>query len=135
MSVPPELMAALQGASGGAGAPAAPAPDAGANLPPGVMDSINQDAGSLGGGAPGQPDQSSQNGGRSSVDSLRDAISALDEYRSLEADDIDLAEAAKIYAQLQKLLAKDQQEREAAMGVTPAHKGMAKAYGAGPAAQ
>lgn len=119
MSVPPELMAALQSAGGGA----APAPDT-AGVPPGVMAGIEQDAA----GAEGQQTD------RVPADALRDAISAMEEYRRLEQDDIDLAEAAKLYAGLQKMLAKEQQEREQAMGVTPAHKGMAQAYGTGPAA-
>lgn len=132
MSMPPDLMAALQQAAppGGA-APAGPAPtgapDA-SGLPPGMMDSINQDASQL------DPSQQGGQQGGDPVDLLRQALDALDQYRQAENDDIDLAEAAKIYAQIQKLLAKDQQQKEAAAGVTPAHKGMAKAYGVGPAA-
>lgn len=131
MSVPPELLAALQGAGGGAPAgPAAPDPAA-AGLPPEIMQGIEADAN---GGAGGQPGQGQQQAG-DPVDFLRSALDAMSQYQTVHNDDIDLAEAAKIYAQIQKLLAKDQQEREQAMGVTPAHKGMAKAYGAGPAAQ
>lgn len=136
MTMPPDLMAALQSASQGAPAPGgqAPAgPDAsGGALPPELMNSINQDAQQL------DPTQSGGQGqdqsGGQPIDFLRSALDALDQYRQAEQDDVDLAEAAKIYALIQKLLAKDQQEREAAAGVTPAHKGMAKAYNVGPAA-
>lgn len=140
MTMPPELMAALQQASAPGGAPAggapapapAPAPTdpSAGGLPPELMQSIDQDASQL---DPSQPGQGQQGAGQP-IDFLRSALDALDQYRQAENDDVDLAEAAKIYAQIQKLLAKDQQQKEAAAGVTPAHKGMAKAYGVGPAA-
>lgn len=139
MTAPPDLMAALQAASAGGGgaAPAPAAPDpSGAGLPPELMNAINNDAQTLDPSQPnpGQGHQAPQQGGGDPVDNLRAALAALDDYRQNEQDEIDLAEAAKIYALIQKLLAKDQQEREAAAGVTAAHKGMAKAYGVGPAA-
>jgi hypothetical protein len=66
------------------------------------------------------------------VSALRDVLSALEAYQAVETDDIDLAEAAKVYAVIQKLLATNQQQQEAAAGVTPVHKGLAKAQAAGP---
>jgi hypothetical protein len=141
MTAPPDLMAALQAASAGGAAPqgpgpaAAPAPDpSGAGLPPELMNAINNDAQTLDPSQPNPGQQGPQQQGGDPVDFLRAALDALDSYKGVEQDQIDLAEAAKIYALIQKLLAKDQQEREAAAGVTPAHKGMAKAYGVGPAA-
>jgi hypothetical protein len=138
MTAPPDLMAALQAASaggGGAAPAAAPTPDpSGAGLPPELMNAINTDAQTLDPSQPNPGQGGPQQAGGDPVDNLRAALAALDDYRQNEQDEIDLAEAAKIYALIQKLLAKDQQEREAAAGVTPAHKGMAKAYGVGPAA-
>ncbi|MET0957047.1 MAG: hypothetical protein ABWZ18_00930 [Solirubrobacterales bacterium] len=61
------------------------------------------------------------------VDALRTVLESIEIYQGVEQDDIDLAEAAKVYALVQKLLAKNQQETEAAMGTTSAHRGMARA--------
>lgn len=63
----------------------------------------------------------------SPVDALRNALEAMETYQGVEQDDIDLAKAAKIYAQIQDLLAENQRQQEAAMGTTAAHKGMARA--------
>jgi hypothetical protein len=74
------------------------------------------------------PDAGGPTGGaQNPVEALQNALAALEEYQGLEQDQVDLAEAAKVYAMIQKLLAKDQQEREAAAGVTPVHRGLAKA--------
>ena len=58
------------------------------------------------------------------AEAVQDAIAAVDIARQAETDQEDLAVLAKIMADLQKLLAKDQQEDDAAMGVGPAQKAM-----------
>ncbi len=108
--------------------PAGATPDAGA-LPPGLEEALG-----LGGG--GEPPLDEAAGPeKSPIDYLRDAIAALDDYVDVEEDDIDIETARRTQAMLQKLLAKDQQEGEAAMGTTPAHRHMAKVYGAPRGAQ
>lgn len=149
MSVPPELLGAPP-----PGLPAGPppGPDSGGppgpdsqvggpgGLPPDLMAMIDQH--SQGGpDTPGPVDASAgvatpgpgggPNSDLSPVEALRNVISALEEYQAVEHDDIDLAEAAKVYALVQKLLAKNQSETEAAAGITPVHKGLAKAQLAG----
>ncbi len=104
--LPPELMQAIDQASQG-GAPAGPMMGADTGAPP--------------------PDAGGPSGAQNPVEALQNVLAALEEYQGLEQDQVDLAEAAKVYALVQKLLAKDQQEREAAAGVTPVHRGLAKA--------
>lgn len=105
----------------------------GGGLPPELMQAIDQAATSGGGAAgPTGPDPAAAQGGptggaQNPVEALQNVLAALEEYQGLEQDQVDLAEAAKVYALVQKLLAKDQQEREAAAGVTPVHRGLAKA--------
>ena len=60
----------------------------------------------------------------SAAQAVQDAIAAVDIARQVENEPEDVAVLAKILADLQKLLAKDQQEDDAAMGVGPAQKAM-----------
>ena len=59
---------------------------------------------------------------------LQEIVSLWQEYiASPESDDIETAEATKGLVIAQKLLAEEQKQSEAAMGTTPAHKGITKA--------
>lgn len=137
--LPPEIMAAINQASaagpGGAGpdtgGPPGPdslvgGPDTGG--PPGPDNIVGGPAGPPAGPQGGPPGAATD-----PVSALRDVLAALEVYQAVETDDVDLAEAAKVYAVVQKLLATNQQQQEAAAGVTPVHKGLAKAQAAGPA--
>jgi predicted glycosyltransferase len=64
-------------------------------------------------------------------EALRAALEMVAAYQESEEDDIDLADAEKIRTMIQTLLAKQQKEQEAAMGTTPALKGMKRAMSAG----
>jgi hypothetical protein len=103
--VPPELMAALQG--GGA-------------APPGM------------GMAPPPQDFSGEQAGPppNSADALADLIQLVQShpYVQTEQDPEDIAAIQNIIAQLTKLQAKQQKEKDAALGVSPAQKGMRRAY-------
>lgn len=97
MAVPPDVIAALQGAPRGA-----------PPLPP----TRNQGAGS---GITSQHDGSD-------LDHIRTAILALQLYAEGETDDQELATVHKCITALQQILASDAKNRDAAMGVTPALK-------------
>lgn len=60
---------------------------------------------------------------------LRAALTALRQYEQMEPDPEDKAVAAKVYGLLVQLMAKDQKEKDAAMGTTPAHKAMRNSVG------
>lgn len=60
---------------------------------------------------------------------LQKAIAALRELMGDAADNQEHAVVAQCYAQLQKLMAARQSGAESALGVTPAHRAMARAYG------
>jgi hypothetical protein len=97
--IPPELLAMLTGGAGGE-----PEPD----------DAALDEQFGIGGEeeeSPGSP-----------ADALRDVLGGLQGYMDVEQDDEDLAVAAKVFAQLQSLLAKQQKERDAALGVGPAQR-------------
>lgn len=91
-------------------------------LPPGMPPSIEipVDGPPEGGGAPSGPD------------ALRAALEMVAAYQADEQDDIDLEQAEKIRTLIQSLLAKQQKEQEAAMGVTPAIRGMGRALSGPP---
>lgn len=114
---PPSIMVGGDQPPGGGGAP---------GMPPGLPPDM---AALLGGGGEG-PDA----GGdfpQDEVESLEDIRERMMNYMDIASDDIEKSEMAKLLAGVQKLLAKNQQEHEAASGVTPAHKGMRKAIQAG----
>jgi hypothetical protein len=71
------------------------------------------------GGAPMGPPQG---GGGSPAEIIREILQVADQYRQAEQDDEDLAVMAKIIAQLQTLLAKQQKEADQALGVGPGAK-------------
>jgi hypothetical protein len=80
------------------------------------------------GGPPGGPPPGpGDSGGGSPTDHLSTALDALHSYLASETDDVDKATVAQHLAGLQKVLAKDQKEQEAAAGITPVHRGMRKA--------
>jgi hypothetical protein len=62
-------------------------------------------------------------------DHLRQAIEHAQQALVGEEDDPTSAELAKAVNSLYRIFAQRQKEDEAALGVTPAHKGMARAYG------
>lgn len=106
--LPPELMMALMGGGAPPGLAGPGGPPPGLGPPPGP----DSDAGAMSAG-----------------DHLREALKHIDAYRSQETDDEDLAAAAKMIAALQGLFAKQQKEKEAAMGTSPAIKGMRRMGG------
>lgn len=113
MSVPPEIMQALQ--SGGAGAPGPSGPGAPSGPPP----SIQIPGGS--GAGDGKPDG----------DWEEDLHAALDALRQLASDATDHGETNiidKCIAALSGLTSKRQSGAESALGITPAHKAMSRAY-------
>ena len=73
-----------------------------------------------GGGDPGAgappPDQAPQGGGEQPVEQLRKLVSDLQAYINAEPDEEDKLEGTKALQIIQKLLAKDQQDRDQAMG-------------------
>ncbi len=67
-------------------------------------------------------------GGDDPTEILRQIVDLIQQYIASEAsDDIETAKATKILTTAQELLAEEQKQSEAAMGTTPAHKGMARA--------
>ena len=104
----------------------APPPDPGmGGLPPEL-------AGLLGGGPGGAPPEGPPaGGGGSEVDILAEALDILMEYLTVASDDIEKSKAMQAAKIVQDLLASNQKEQEAAGGIGPAQKGMAKAL-AGP---
>ncbi len=82
------------------------------------------------GGPPGPPPGPPAGGGNA-LAYLRQALQALRQYEQAEPDPEDKAVAAKVYGLLIQLMAKDQKEKDAAMGTTPAHKAMRNAAAGG----
>lgn len=78
------------------------------------------------GGPPEEPPPD-EGGAPRGPEALRAALEMIAAYQADEQDDIDLADAEKIRTMIQTLLAKQQKEQEAAMGTTPALKGMQRA--------
>lgn len=125
---PPSIMVGGGGPTPGPpiGPEAAAGP--GAGLPPELM--------ALGGGGPeGAPPGLPPEGGeeeapRSELDILAEMRSLATEYMDVADDDIEKKDMAKALATIQGLLAKNQQETEAAAGTSPALKGMRKALSA-----
>ncbi len=104
-------MQALQ--AGGAGAPSG-APAVGP--PPGPIQIGGQDSGS-GAGGDGDGEQD-----------LHEALDALHAFLQDDQDHIDKAQIAKCISIVQTILANRQKGSESALGITPAHKSMARAY-------
>ena len=82
---------------GGGGAPGGPPPDAGGAPPPGGPPS--------GGGDPGQ-----------ALDLIKQIVDLVQQYLQAEPDEEDKLQGAKLLQLAQQLLAKDQQDRDQAMG-------------------
>lgn len=113
MSVPPAVMQALQ--AGGASGPGGP----GGGPPPSIQ---------IGGPSGGPQDDAAQSGGDG--DWEEDLQEALEALRKLAGDATDHGETNvidKCIAALSGLTAKRQTGAESALGVTPAHKAMARA--------
>jgi hypothetical protein len=90
-------------------------------------------------GGPGGPPQSIQIGGAPSgasggpdspdVESLlQEALDALKQAEAAEEDHVDTQTIMKCMAAIQGILAQRQKGAESALGVTPAHKAMARSY-------
>lgn len=120
MSVPPEIMQALQaGGAGPAGPGGGPGPSGPGAAPPPSITIPGGGAGPDGGDA--KPDG----------DWEEDLHAALDALRQLASDATDHGETNiidKCIAALSGLTSKRQAGAESALGVTPAHKAMARAY-------
>jgi hypothetical protein len=96
-----------------------------------------------GGGAPPGPggppgsisvnpaDHHEAQGSTDPVDSLKAALTAIHAFVENADDEPDKQTALQCYAKLQSILATEQKEKESALGVTPAHKMMAKATARG----
>jgi hypothetical protein len=83
------------------------------------------------GGTDAQPDTgagitSSPTG--DALDDLRHAILFLQSYMEKSQDDQDIAAVSKATTSLQTILAQDAKDQDAALGVTPLHRAMRKAY-------
>lgn len=76
-------------------------------------------------GPPPPPDD----GGEDPVEILRALVEGTQMYLQVEPDDSDKQVATQVLNLLQKLLAQNQMQAEKALGVGPAQKYMAKAYG------
>jgi hypothetical protein len=123
MGVPASLMQALQGGQGGSSG----GPPSGASLsgpsggpPPSIQ---------IGGGP--QDSDSGSGGEKPDGDWEQDLHDALDALRELAADATDHTETNiidKCIAALSGLTSKRQAGAESALGVTPAHKAMSRAY-------
>lgn len=96
------LMELLAAHAGGGGAPQAP-------------QSISVD-----------PSQHPDAGGGGAAAALKAALSSIHQFVEQADDEPDKQIALQCYAKLQGILATEQKEKETALGVTPAHKMMAK---------
>ncbi len=105
MGVPPQIAAMMGG--GGPGGP-----------PPGM--------------GPGGPPSGGDSGDHPAIQFLKVAMDNLQKYEQAEKDPEDQAVAAKVYALLRALLAKDQKEADAATGASPAVKYVRKASSGAP---
>jgi hypothetical protein len=103
MAMPPELVAALQGAGPPSGPPDTTDPTAGRVDVPANASITSRDEGS-------------------DLDHIRTAIMALQAYAEGSHDDQELAAVHKCITALQNILAGHSKNRDAAMGVTPALK-------------
>jgi hypothetical protein len=121
MSVPPDLMALLQG--GGDPSAAGGAPVDGPQDPAAAMDPSQ-------GPAADQPDPTSDVGGpdpQAAVDYLKQMIDLAKKYLDVEPDEEDKATMTKVMSQLQQYLAKDQSELDGAMSGSLSPRAMRKA--------
>lgn len=107
--IPPQVLAALQAQQGGGAPP---------GMPPGAV------------GGPQGP--SGDNNDHPAIQYLKQALQSLRQYEGAESDPEDKAVAAKVYALLTQLLAKDQQQADAATGASPAVKYLRTANQGGP---
>lgn len=76
-----------------------------------------------------EPGGTGPQGGSDPASALRALIQGARAYMEIEQDDEDLAVAAQVITLIQKLLAKNQKEADAAMGVTPASKFLRRQQG------
>lgn len=129
MSVPPDVMQALQGGGGGM-----PPQGGGGGLPPEIMQAMMG-----GGGAPPQggeeggeqPSMSGDGGSPGGSDSfIRDAIDLLAQAAQAEADEQDILTIQECMTNLQKVLANNQKDADSMMGGKASPAGMRKAAGA-----
>lgn len=104
MAVPPELMAMMQG---------------GGMPPPGMAM-----------GPPPMGPEMEEGPPQDTASFIQDLIEHARQYDEIERDPQDLAVMAKIIAQLRQLLAAQQKEADAAMGVGPAAKFLRRNGGA-----
>lgn len=79
------------------------------------------------GGSPQGPQGQGGGAEQKPIEILRGMIELAQAYLQTEPDDIDKGTMAKVLAQLQAYLAKDQQDAEKAMGVTPQARFLRKA--------
>lgn len=96
-------------------------PNAGPAMPPELMAALAGGAGAGGGGMmPGAPPDQGSTGGASPEDSpieiLRQMIDLANQYLQAEPDEVDKSQVAKILAQLQSVIAKDQADRDKVAG-------------------
>ncbi len=111
MGLPPQVAAMIQGGGPGPG-PGGPPPGMGPGGPP--------------------PPQGGDSGDHPAIQFLKIAMDNLQKYEQAEKDPEDQAVAAKVYALLRALMAKDQKEADAATGASPAVKYVRKASSGGP---
>lgn len=130
MSVPPDILAALQG---GGAPPAGPGPDMGmggpaGQIPPDIMAALG------GGDSMGGPEESAEappsitdgtHGG--GEDALVMALDALQDAIDAEADQEDIQIMLQCQAKLQQILAKNQSESDSMMGGKLSPRGLRKA--------
>jgi hypothetical protein len=116
MSVPPDIMALLQGG----GAPAGPDPSGG-GIPPEIMDAVSQASPrpSVADGAPGAGE-----------DPLTEAIDLIQEAIDAEADQEDIQTMLQCQAKLQSILAKNQSESDGMMQGKASPRGIRRATAA-----
>ncbi len=108
--IPPQVMAALAAQHGGA--------------PPGPGGPPVQ-------GGPSGPPPAPGGGGnaQAAIEALKAAINSLHQAGAAEPDPEDQAVISKVVSLLMQMIAKDQKEKDAAMGTTPAHKAMRNSAG------
>lgn len=119
MAMPPELVAALQGAGGPGG------PDPGGGPPPGLGGAPGGNGGP-GGGAPGQAEDPDF------TRLVKMAVDALKQTQDTNEDDVDKHLAMQCLEKLQGLLGTHQKQRDAALGITDVHRGVRRALRGGP---
>lgn len=106
-----------------------------ANMAPDIPPELAAMLGGASLAGPPNPDpaqaSAGQGGGPSPAQAVQDAIAAVDVARQVEQDDEDLAVLMQCMTALQKLLAKNQQQEDQAMGVGPAQKAMRRSVNQG----